>query len=109
MAPISSASVTPLENTNGSSMQTEAAAKEAAKLAPVAHKAQELGLTVDEITNTANANRTSIKTAIESYLHERRFGRPRSIKAYENVFDQLLANLPQGVRFVDQLADSGAS
>jgi len=84
--------------------QSEAAAKEAAKLAPVAQKAQELGLTIDETTNTANINRTSIKTAIESYLRERRFGRPRSIKAYENVFDQLLANLPQGVRFVDQLA-----
>ena len=85
--------------------ETEAAAKEAAKLAPVAHKAQELGLTVDEATNTANANRTSVKTAVENYLHERRFGRPRSIKAYENVFDQLLTNLPQGVRFVDQLAN----
>jgi integrase/recombinase XerD len=84
--------------------ETEAAAKEAAKLAPVAQKAQELGLTVDEATNTANANRTSIKTAIENYLHEHRFGRPRSIKVYENVFDQLLTNLPGGIRFVDQLA-----
>ena len=84
--------------------ETEAGAKKAAKLAPVAHKAQELGLTVDEAANTSNSNRTSIKTAIENYLHERRFGRPRSIKAYENVFNQLLANLPQGIRFIDQLA-----
>jgi uncharacterized protein DUF3300 len=84
--------------------ETEAAAKEAAKLAPLAQKAQELGLTVDEATNTANASRTSIKTAIENYLHERRFGRPRSIKVYENVFDQLLTNLRCGIKFVDQLA-----
>src|ERR1700688_2880594 len=66
---------------------TEAAAERAAKLAPVAQKAHELGLTVDETTNTANANRISIKTAVENYLHERRFGRPRSIAVYENVFD----------------------
>lgn len=45
--------------------QSEAAAKEAAKLAPVAQKAQELGLTIDETTNTANVSRTWIKTAIE--------------------------------------------
>ncbi len=45
-----------------------------------------------------------IKTAVENYLNERRFGRPRSIKVYENVFDQLLENLPGGVKFIDQLA-----
>ena len=83
--------------------ESESAAKEAAELAPVARKASELGLTVDEVTNTANANRRPIQTAIKDYLHERRFGRPRSIAAYENVFDQLLANLPAGVRFIDQL------
>jgi hypothetical protein len=83
--------------------KTESAAKAAAKLAPLAHKAQER-LTVDETTSTANANRVSIKTAVENYLHERRFGRPRSIDVYENVFDQLLKNLPEGVRFIDQLA-----
>lgn len=56
------------------------------------------------MTSEANVNRTPIKTAVESYLHERRFGRPRSIAAYENAFNQLLANLPKGVRFIDQLA-----
>jgi hypothetical protein len=85
---------------------TEEAAEKAAKAAPVARKAQELGLTVDELTNEANTNRISIKTAVDSYLQDRRFGRPRSIAAYENAFNQLLANLPGGVRFVDQLATS---
>jgi hypothetical protein len=35
----------------------------AAKAAPVARKAQELGLIVDELTNEGNTNRISIKTA----------------------------------------------
>jgi hypothetical protein len=37
-------------------------------------------------------------------LQDRRFARPRSIAVYENAFDQLLKNLPGGVRFIDQLA-----
>jgi len=85
---------------------TEQAAAKAAKVAPVARQAHELGLTVDELTNEANTNRVSIKTAVENYLQDRRFGRPRSIAAYENAFDQLLENLPMGVRFIDQLATS---
>ena len=60
------------------------------------------------MTSEVNANRTPIKTAVENYLHERRFGRPRSIAVYENVFEQLLANLPAGVRFIDQLANRRA-
>jgi len=83
---------------------TEVGAKKAAELAPVARKAQELGLLADDFTNEANKDRVPIKTAVEGYLNERRFGRPRSIKAYENVFDQLLTNLPGGIKFIDQLA-----
>ena len=87
---------------------TEQAAAKAAKAAPVARQAQELGLTVDDLTNEANTNRISIKTAVENYLQDRRFARPRSIAAYENAFDQLLTNVPAGVRFIDQLATSRA-
>jgi integrase/recombinase XerD len=83
---------------------TEQAAAKAAKAAPVARQAQELGLTVDDLTSEANTNRISIKAAAENYLQDRRFGRPRSIAAYENAFDQLIENLPWGVRFIDQLA-----
>src|ERR1700688_1270761 len=85
---------------------TEMAAGKAAKAAPIARKAQELGLAVDDLTNEANINRISIKTAVENYLQDRRFGRPRSIAAYENAFRQLLENLPRGVRFIDQLESS---
>src|SRR4029077_7788828 len=79
-----------------------------AKTAPVARQAQELGLSVDDLTHETTTNRVSIKTAIAGYLQDRRFGRPRSIAAYQNAFDQLLANLPRGVRFIDQLATSRA-
>jgi integrase/recombinase XerD len=85
---------------------TQQAAEKAAKVAPVAREAQELGLTVDDVTNEANTNRIPIKTAVENYLQDRRFVRPRSIAAYKNAFDQLLENLPRGVRFIDQLATS---
>src|SRR5580704_11587483 len=49
---------------------TEQAAEKAAKSAPVARKAQQLGLTVDDLTGEANCNRISIKTAIEDYLQD---------------------------------------
>ena len=87
---------------------TEQAAAKAAKAAPVARQAQELGLIVDDLTNEANTNRISVKTGVESYLQDRRLGRPRSIAAYENTFDQLMENLPRGIRFIDQLATSRA-
>jgi hypothetical protein len=74
---------------------TEQATAKAAKAAPVARRAQELGLTVDDLTNEANTNRISIKTAVANYLEDRRFGRPRSIAAYENAFDQLLVTWVQ--------------
>jgi len=85
---------------------SELEAKRAAESAPVERKAQALGLVPDDLTNEANSNRTPIKIAVEAYLHERRFGRPRSIAVYENVFEQLLQNLPKGVRYVDQLANA---
>jgi integrase/recombinase XerD len=83
---------------------SELAARKAAESAPIERKAQALGLVPDDVTGEVNPNRTPVKVAVENYLNERRFGRPRSIAAYENIFDQLLANLPGGVRFVDQLA-----
>src|SRR5258706_1191935 len=39
---------------------TEQAAEKAAKAAPVARQAHELGLTIDDLTNEANTNRISI-------------------------------------------------
>jgi len=49
---------------------TEHAAEKAAKAAPIARQAQELGLTVDDVTNEANTNRISIKTAVENYFRK---------------------------------------
>lgn len=84
--------------------EAESDARRAADRVPAARQAQELGLTVDDLTNEASTNRISIKTAVENYLQDRRFGRPRSIAAYENAFDQLRENPPRGARFIDQLA-----
>ena len=85
---------------------SELEAKRAAESAPVERKAQALELVPDDLTNEANSNRTPIKIAVEAYVHERRFGRPCSIAIYENVFEQLLQNLPKGVRYIDQLANA---
>jgi uncharacterized protein with PIN domain len=87
---------------------SELDAKKAAESAPVERKAEAFGLLPDDVTGEVNANRTSIKTAVETYLHERRFGRPRSIAVCEKVFEQLLSNLPAGVRIIDQLANKRA-
>src|ERR1700683_3567408 len=62
---------------------TEIAARKAAERAPVARKAQELGLLVDDLTEETIRDRVPAKVAIEAYLHERRFGRPRSIAVYK--------------------------
>ena len=83
---------------------SELEAKRAAESAPVERKAEALGLLPDDLTNDTNSKRTPIRVAVERYLEERQSGRPRSKAVYKNVFDQLLANLPTGVRFVDQLA-----
>jgi integrase/recombinase XerD len=87
---------------------SELDAKKAAESAPVERKAAALGLFPEDLTGEVNPNRTPIKTAVENYLYDRRLGRPRSIAVYEHVFDQLLANLPAGVRFIDQLKDKRA-
>src|SRR5579864_5698659 len=74
------------------------AAEKAAKVAPVAREAQELGLTIDDVTNEANANRIPIKISVENCFQDRRCSRWRSIKAYKKSFDQLMKNLFRGVR-----------
>ena len=83
---------------------SEVEAKRAAESAPMERKAEALGLLPDDLMNETNSNRSPIRVAVEHYLEERQFGRPRSKAVYKNVFDQLLANLPKGVRFIDQLA-----
>jgi hypothetical protein len=66
---------------------TEQAAAKAAKAAPVARQAHELGLTVDDLTNEANINRISIKTAVENYLQAGRdqlpYTRTRSTNCWQ--------------------------
>jgi hypothetical protein len=58
---------------------SELEAKNAAESAPVERKAEALGLLPADVTGEANPNRTPIKTAVDHRLHDRRFGRRRSV------------------------------
>ena len=49
-----------------------------------------------------------MKIAIEKFLKLHRNDRPKTIQQYENVLNHLLANLPDGVRFVKDLAEADA-
>jgi integrase/recombinase XerD len=81
-------------------------ANKAREVAPVERKAAALGLiNSDELSAV---NRTAIKVAAENYLTFRKVHRPRSQQNYNNIINLLLANLPAGVRFVDQLAKPAA-
>jgi integrase/recombinase XerD len=81
---------------------TRDAANKAKEAAPVERKAAALGLIASD--ELSAVNRTSIKVAVENYLTFRRVLRPRSQQSFSNILNLLLANLPPGVRFVDQLA-----
>jgi hypothetical protein len=87
---------------------SELEAKKAAESAPVERKAEALGWLPDDVTGEVSPNRMPIKTAVDNYLSGRRFGRSRSVAVYENVFEQLLANLPVGVQFINRLANKRA-
>jgi hypothetical protein len=78
------------------------AEKNASGVAVAAHAASQ-GLTVAEFQDLTNAGRTSVKIAIENFLKLHRNDRPKTIQQYENVLNHLLANLPDGVRFVKDL------
>ncbi len=81
------------ENASGVTVATQAAAQ---------------GLTVAEYQDQTNAGRTSIKIAVEKFLTLHRNDRPKTVKQYNGALTHLLANLPQRVRFVKDLATSEA-
>ncbi len=74
----------------------------------VATQAAAQGLTVAEYQDQTNAGRTSIKIAVEKFLTLHRNDRPKTVKQYNGALTHLLANLPQRVRFVKDLATSEA-
>jgi integrase/recombinase XerD len=83
-------------------------ARDASKNQPLVRAAQARGISVDEHSNAANTNRTSIVEAVKAFLYRHRDDRPKTVQAYTTTLTQLLANLPRGIRFVDQLATTEA-
>jgi len=74
----------------------------------VATQAASQGLTVAELQDVTNAGRTTVKVAAERFLKLHRNDRPKTIQQYENALNHLLANLPNSVRFVKELATADA-
>jgi integrase len=74
----------------------------------VATQAASQGLTVAEFQDMTNAGRTTVKVAIERFLKLHRNDRPKTIQQCKNALQHLLANLPNSVRFVNDLATADA-
>lgn len=60
------------------------------------------------VTQPKTETDPTISDAIQAYLYEHRFGRPRSIKAYECAFDQLLKYAPRSLQTIKQLGTTAA-
>lgn len=84
------------------------AAKSESENTALAVKAQSAGLTVQEFQDAAGCNKTLIKSAIQKFLAYHENARPKTIAQYTGALDHLLSNLPEGVRFVNDLATSEA-
>ena len=84
--------------------ETEAAAKEAAKLAPMAQKAQDLGLTLDDVTKHRECKSHLDQDRDRKLSTRAPFRSPAKYHSIRERIRSVLANRPQGVRFVDQLA-----
>jgi len=78
------------------------AAQEAAESLPDVIEAQAKNLTLDELAQARNANRTPIKTAVETYLEQKKSKAPRTLTAYRLVLNQFVNSLGK-VRFMDEI------
>lgn len=79
-------------------------AQEAAETAPVQRAAIARGLTIAEATNTANANRIPIKSAIDAYLVRKRGKKSdKTVAKYEYILSEFVSQLPRSIKFIDQI------
>lgn len=83
-------------------------AQENAAGVAVAVEAAAQGLTVAEYQDETNAGKTPVKIAVERFLKLHRNDRPKTVEQYDGALSHLLANLPDGVRSVKDLATSHA-
>jgi integrase len=94
-----------LSNANWSDQfRTIEQAQNAAANAPAQRAAIERGLTIAEATNTANADRIPIKSAVESYLARKRGKKSNAtVSRYTYILNEFVSQLPRYVKFVDQI------
>ena len=74
----------------------------------IASEAAAKGLTVSEFQDTLNAGKTTIKDAVEAFLRLNKRKRPKTLAQYTNALNHLVSHLPNGVRFVGDLATADA-
>jgi len=86
--------------------ETFAEAKQEAEQFEAVLAAKSRGLTVAEAENLANLNRVSIKTAVETYLEQKKSKAPKTVLAYKNTLTQFLKALALNkVQFLDQITE----
>jgi integrase len=84
--------------------QTFAEARHEAEQFDAVLDAQARGLTVAEAEKLANANRLTVKSAVDTYLEHKASKSPRTLAAYKNTLDQFTDVLKSiGVRFLDEV------
>ncbi len=83
-------------------------AQENAAGVAVAMQAAAKGLTVAEYQNETSSGITPVRIAVERFLKLHRNDRPKTVEQYDGALTHLVANLPDGVRSVKDLATSDA-
>lgn len=78
------------------------AAQEASKSLPDVIEAQARNLSLDELQERRNVNRVPIKTAVQTYLDQKKTKAPRTLAAYHLTLSQFLNSLGK-VRFMDEI------
>lgn len=81
-------------------------AKEEAEQFALALEAQAKGLTVAEFESLGNANRTAIKTAIETYLEQKSGKAKKTVMQYRLTFAEFIEALGGKVRFLDEINEN---
>jgi integrase/recombinase XerD len=88
------------------SAQTFAGAKEEAERLAVALDAQARGLTVAQAESLTNANRISIKTAVETYLEQKSGKAKKTVAQYRLTLHEFMEALGGKVRFLDEINEN---
>jgi integrase len=91
-----------------SAYESVAKANEALDGTATAVKAQKQGLTVEEFKDATTSGKTLLKAATRKFLAYHENARPKTIAQYSGALDHLLSNVPEGVRFVNDLATTDA-